>query len=76
MIQWATKDRTLVCLQASEAEINSIVEKFNVGLRGEFSGVLWTWVVFYDEDFGFQTWAIGPMTKEDGDKYFGHLRLA
>lgn len=61
MVQWVERDRTLVGLQVSEAELAE--------LKGEAR--------FYDEDLGFVTAvAFRPMTEDEGRNRFGHLRLA
>ena len=57
---WLRVDKTLVCLEAEDADLKG---------KGDAE--------FYDSDLGFTTAvAFLPMTEEDGDRQFGHLRLA
>jgi len=57
---WIDQDKTLVCLEADMDDLKG---------HGDAE--------FYDRDLGFVTAvAFLPMTEEDGDRQFGHLRLA
>jgi len=60
-----------VCLQASEEEINDICVQYFYEVGDMYRG-------FRDEDIGDMLTAVAfmPMSKAEGDRYFGHLRLA
>ena len=64
---WVKNHRTIVCLQGSEEDMDYAKKTMSVKY-GEF----------YDEDLGNMLTAVAfwPMTKEDGEKCFGSLRLA
>ena len=72
--EWVHNHRTMVCLHASEDDIDGIMDRVywdlgNSGYR--------CWV---DDDLTHRIhWAsvaFRPMTRSDAQKYFGHLKLA
>jgi hypothetical protein len=68
---WVKNHRTMVCLKATEQYIGELIE--NV----QYEGIpVKHW---HDEDLVDCVWAsaaIGPFTKQSGEKHFSNLKLA
>ena len=60
----------MVCLQSSLDEMKEIASKMNEDEYHFFEDA------DYPPEIGWTAIAFKPMTKEQGDKIFGHLRLA
>ena len=73
---WVKNHRTMVCLQCDEDTMGDIMDKFcydNEWNRSQYKAFIDD---DYPEDFGWTAVAFKPMTRDEGDKYFGRLRLA
>lgn len=63
----------MVCLQCDEETMGGIMDKFWDDGERQYKAFIDD---DYPEDFGWTAVAFKPMTRDEGDKYFGRLRLA
>lgn len=70
-MEWVRKDRTIVCLQGSDSEIQYAKDMLEDLVSFRYSE-------FRDEDLGNMLTAVAfwPMTKNEADEWIGFFRLA